>query len=66
MYLKREFPNLPFILLGHSMGSLVVRTYLKKYSQEVDAVILSGSPCPRISAMAHIYPRRLKYSIGAA
>ena len=42
MYLKREFPNLPFILLGHSMGSLVVRTYLKKYSQEVDAVILSG------------------------
>ena len=44
MYLKREFPNLPFILLGHSMGSLVVRTYLKKYSQEVDAVILSGSP----------------------
>ena len=41
MYLKREFPNLPFILLGHSMGSLVVRTYLKKYSQEVDAVYLA-------------------------
>ncbi len=44
MYLKREFPNLPFVLLGHSMGSLVVRTYMKKYSREVDAAILSGSP----------------------
>lgn len=44
MYLKREFPKLPLILLGHSMGSLIVRTYLKKYSREVDAVIISGSP----------------------
>lgn len=44
MYLKREFPKLPFILLGHSMGSLIVRAYMKKYSKEVDAVILSGSP----------------------
>ena len=44
MYLKREFPNLPFVLIGHSMGSLLVRAYLKKYSREIDAVILSGSP----------------------
>lgn len=44
MYLKREFPKLPLILLGHSMGSLIVRTYMKKYSREVDAVIISGSP----------------------
>jgi alpha-beta hydrolase superfamily lysophospholipase len=43
-YLRREFPKLPLILLGHSMGSLIVRTYLKKYSKEVDAVIISGSP----------------------
>ena len=44
MYLKREFPNLPLILIGHSMGSLIVRTYLKKNSREVDAVVISGSP----------------------
>lgn len=44
MYLKREFPKLPFVLIGHSMGSLIARAYLKKYSREVDAVILSGSP----------------------
>lgn len=44
MYLHREFPNLPLVLLGHSMGSLIARAYLKKYSREVDTVILSGSP----------------------
>lgn len=44
MYLKREFSNLPLILLGHSMGSLIARAYMKKYSRDVDAVILSGSP----------------------
>lgn len=44
MYLKREFPKLPLVLLGHSMGSLIVRTYMKKYAREVDAVIISGSP----------------------
>ena len=44
MYLKREFPKLPLILIGHSMGSLIVRTYLKKNSREVDAVVISGSP----------------------
>ena len=44
MFLKREFPNLPLVLIGHSMGSLVARAYLKKYSKEVDSVVLSGSP----------------------
>lgn len=44
MFLHREFPNLPLILLGHSMGSLIVRTYLKKYSRSIDALIICGSP----------------------
>lgn len=44
MFLKREYPKLPIVLLGHSMGSLIARAYLKKHSKEVDGVILSGSP----------------------
>ncbi len=43
MFLKRQFPNLPLILLGHSMGSLLVRIYAKKYSKEIEALIISGS-----------------------
>lgn len=44
MFLRREFSHLPLILIGHSMGSLIVRAYLKKNSREVQAVVLSGSP----------------------
>ena len=43
-YLKKSYPKLPIILVGHSMGSLIVRCYLKKHSREVDGVIISGSP----------------------
>lgn len=36
--------NIPFILFGHSMGSLVARSYLKKYGTELSGLFLSGSP----------------------
>ena len=44
MFLKREYPNLPFVLIGHSMGSLLSRAFLKKHSRDIDALVLSGSP----------------------
>lgn len=43
-FLKREYPGLPLILIGHSMGSLISRAYLKKHSREIDAIVISGSP----------------------
>lgn len=42
--LKREFPHRKFVLLGHSMGSLLSRGYLKMYGENLDALVLSGSP----------------------
>jgi len=42
--IKERYPKVPIYLFGHSMGSLIVRKYLKKYDQEVDKVILCGSP----------------------
>lgn len=43
-YTRMEFPNVPYILLGHSMGSFMVRTLLAKYPQcGVDAAIISGT-----------------------
>lgn len=38
------YAKLPFILLGHSMGSLLSRGYLKLFPSELDRLILSGSP----------------------
>lgn len=46
------FPGTPVFLLGHSMGSLAVRTYLKSYDDSIEGVIISGSPSttPTLSA----------------
>lgn len=38
------FPGLPVYLLGHSMGSLAARTYLKKYDSSIAGLIVCGSP----------------------
>ena len=36
-------PGVPYILLGHSMGSFVVRCYLMQYAQGLAGAILSGT-----------------------
>lgn len=36
--------HIPHILFGHSMGTLVVRKYLKTHDKLVDGVILCGAP----------------------
>lgn len=41
---KSQVSNVPYILLGHSMGSLVVRCYLKKYESEIDKLVIIGCP----------------------
>lgn len=41
---KEKYPDIPLILFGHSMGSLVVRAYAKKYDAELDMLIVCGSP----------------------
>lgn len=49
-------PELPFILLGHSMGSLVARQYVHDYPNDVDALILSGTVVyPKIQGNLNLY-----------
>lgn len=38
-----RYPGLPYLLLGHSMGSFLARTYLIRYPGTVDACALSGT-----------------------
>lgn len=38
-----EYPGLPYIMLGHSMGSFLTRTYIIQNPGSYDAVILSGT-----------------------
>ena len=44
LWIKEQYPNLPVILFGHSMGSMIVRKYIKKYDYEIDKLIVCGSP----------------------
>ncbi len=43
-YIKNKYPDKKIILLGHSMGSLVVRKYIKKYDADIHKLIVCGSP----------------------
>lgn len=45
MYIKEKYSQLPLYIFGHSMGTLVVRCYLKKYDAIPQKVILCGAPC---------------------
>lgn len=41
--IRQEYPSLPYIMLGHSMGSLILRIYLTIYDDNIDKAILMGT-----------------------
>lgn len=45
-FLHSEYPNVPIILLGHSMGSFVSRLYAERYSDSIDALVIHGTAGP--------------------
>jgi len=40
---SEEFPEIPYILFGHSMGSFLTRTYIIQHPECYDAAIISGT-----------------------
>lgn len=42
-YIHKEYPGVPVILFGHSMGSFIVQGYAVDHGASVNAIILSGS-----------------------
>lgn len=43
-YIKHLYPDIPLYLFGHSMGSLAVRAYIKKYDTHIQGLFVCGSP----------------------
>jgi alpha-beta hydrolase superfamily lysophospholipase len=41
--MRQEHPKVPFVLFGHSMGSLLSRKFVTEYADELDGLILSGT-----------------------
>lgn len=44
--MQQRYPDLPYFLLGHSMGSLIARLYLPTYGHKLNGCILSGTSGP--------------------
>jgi alpha-beta hydrolase superfamily lysophospholipase len=40
---KQEHPNVPVVLFGHSMGSVITQGFVETHGDEVDAYVLSGT-----------------------
>lgn len=41
---KAQYPDLPCYLMGHSMGSMVVRSFTKRYDNTINGLIVCGCP----------------------
>lgn len=40
---QEKFPGLPYVILGHSMGSFILRNYLFKYGSGIDGAVIMGT-----------------------
>lgn len=45
--IKKRYPNLPYFMLGHSMGSFISRCFITKYGEIIDGIILLGTMGPQ-------------------
>jgi len=43
LWLKENYPELPIVLFGHSMGSFVSRLYATKYPESIDGLVIHGT-----------------------
>lgn len=43
VYAKKHYKNVPYFLLGHSMGSFMARRYIMTYGNELTGAVLSGT-----------------------
>ncbi len=40
--MREKYKRLPYIMFGHSMGSLILRDYILDYGENIDGAIISG------------------------
>ena len=41
--MKKDYPDLPLFIFGHSWGSFLTQDYMQQYPKEAKAIILSGT-----------------------
>ena len=40
---ERDFPGLPYVMFGHSWGSMIARNYASHYGEDMSALIICGT-----------------------
>lgn len=47
-FMQEDYPDLPYMLYGHSLGSLMVRAYISKYGEGLTSCVICGTvPIPQ-------------------
>ena len=52
-HMRLKYPDTPYFILGHSMGSFALRSYLTKHAQGLSGAIIMGTghiPAPKLCA----------------
>ena len=44
LWIIENYRNLPIFLFGHSMGSMIVRAYCRRHDDDIDGLVVCGSP----------------------
>lgn len=60
---ETRFPNLPYFMLGHSMGSFLLRSYMIKYPEDLSGALICGTghqPAAMVSAGAAFLERYIQ------
>jgi alpha-beta hydrolase superfamily lysophospholipase len=62
-----DHPNVPLFMMGHSMGSMVLRTYLIRHAAGLAGAVLSGTNAvgARLAAVGEALARGLRLTQGA-
>jgi alpha-beta hydrolase superfamily lysophospholipase len=56
--IAKRYPRLGVVMLGHSMGSFICRSYITKYGGELSGIILSGTAGPNPLASIGLFLSR--------
>ncbi len=63
---RQAYPDAPYFMLGHSMGSLGARMFVKEHDAEINGLIVCGSPCfNRFSSFASAIRSALSKKLGS-
>jgi len=56
--IQKKYPNLPYFMCGHSMGSYLLRQYICNYSKGLSGIIILGtgymSPCESLISLGFL------------